>query len=191
MHIKSPNNSLAKKLHMYKIFLILMLACASVHAESDAVIPPAAEMNTDLIEKIVMRLDPEYVREGSMLAFQYADLELTIVTDENADRMRVVIPIAETAGINKDILVRIMQANFDSALDARYAIGQGILWSTFLHRLSSLSPEDLLSGIGQSINIVKTFGTSFSSGALTFGGGDSNEIHRALIDELLKRGQAI
>ena len=81
-----------------------------------------------------------------------------------------------------------MQANFDSALDARYAIGQGILWSTFLHRMSSLTVEDFLSGIGQSINIVMTFGTTFSSGEMTFGGGDSNEIHRELIDELLRKG---
>jgi hypothetical protein len=31
----------------------------------------------------------------------------------------------------------------------------------------------------------------FSGGALSFGGGDSGEIQRQLIDELLKRGQDI
>ncbi len=31
-----------------------------------------------------------------------------------------------------------MQANFDTALDARYAIAKGALWSTFIHPLSDL-----------------------------------------------------
>jgi len=180
---------------MLRLCMIFIFLCAPAYAESEPTIEELAEsqviMNTDFMEKIVARLDPDYQRSENMIGFVYADLEITIVTDENANRMRVVIPIAETTGLKEAMLIRIMQANFDSALDARYAIGQGILWSTFLHPLSTLTPEDFLSGIGQSINIVKTFGTSFSSGAMTFGGGDSNALHRELIDELLKRGQAI
>ena len=65
-----------------------------------------------------------------------------------------------------------------------------MLWSTFLHRLSTLTEVDLLSGIGQTINTADTFGTSYSSGELVFGGGDSNDIRRRqLIDELQRRGR--
>ncbi len=176
------------KIILTSLFLILGTAAC---AESESITEAPLEMNTDLMEKIVSRLDEGYQRQENFIVFNYADLDVTIVTDENANRMRVMIPVAETDGITEAMLIRIMQANFDSALDARYAIGQGILWGTFIHPMASLSPEDFLSGIGQTINIVKTFGTSFSSGAMTFGGGDSAELHRELIDELLKRGQAI
>jgi len=39
-----------------------------------------------------------------------------------------------------------MQANFDSALDARYAIAKGKLWSAFIHPLSELNEEQFFSG---------------------------------------------
>ncbi len=165
--------------------VIIVVVCCVAYAEEEV---KSAVMDMDRMESVIAKIDPDYEREGSVLVFTYSKLEVTLVADATADRMRIVIPIAETAGMNVEVLQRLMQANFDSALDARYAIGQGILWSTFLHRMSSLTVEDFLSGIGQSINIVNTFGTTFTSGELTFGGGDSNEIHRELIDELLRKG---
>jgi hypothetical protein len=85
-----------------------------------------------------------------------------------------------------------MQANFDSALDARYAIAKETLWSAYIHPLSTLSDEDFLSGLGQTVNLVDTFGSSFSSGSSTFIGGDSSGLkEKELIKELLKKGKAI
>ena len=73
---------------------------------------------------------------------------------------------------------RILQANFDTALDARYAIARNVLWSTFIHPLSSLSDKEFLSGLGQAINIVINYGKSYSSGALSFGGEEvQNLLH--------------
>ena len=52
--------------------------------------------------------------------------------------------------------------------------------------------DEFLSGIGQAVNLARTFGTTFFSGALTFGGGDSRGIiQRELIDKLIKKGQEI
>ena len=70
-------------------------------------------------------------------------------------------------------MLRIMQANFDSALDARYAIAQGKLWGTFIHPLSELSDLEFLIALGETANIVLSYGTSYSSGMFMFGGGDS------------------
>ena len=143
--------------------IIVFISCVAYAEEGDE----SAVMDMDMMESVIAKIDPDYEREGSVLVFTYSKLEVTLVTDATADRMRIVIPIAETAGMNVEVLQRLMQANFDSALDARYAIGQGILWSTFLHRMSSLTVEDFLSGIGQSINIVNTFGTTFTSVSYT------------------------
>ena len=42
------------------------------------------------------------------------------------------------------------------------------------------------------MNLAATYGTTYTSGLLTYGGGDSNEIiRRDLIDKLLKKGTEI
>ena len=46
----------------------------------------------------------------------------------------------------------------------------------------------LISGIAQTVNVAKTYGTLYSGGALQLGGGDSNDLQRDLIERLLKRG---
>jgi hypothetical protein len=80
-----------------------------------------------------------------------------------------------------------LQANFDTALDARYSVAKGVLWSLYLHPLESLSDEQFLASLGQVVNLAASFGTSYSSGGLSFGGGDSSE----LIQELLDKGLSI
>jgi hypothetical protein len=71
-------------------------------------------------------------------------------------------------------------------LDARYAVAQGQLWSTFMHRMTSLSQEDFVSALAQTVTLVKTYGTTFSSGAMSFGGGDSNAEIQKLLDRILQ-----
>ena len=51
-----------------------------------------------------------------------------MIADPRADRMRAMVPIRSADALEQDELLRLMQANFDSALDARYAVAQGRLW---------------------------------------------------------------
>ena len=82
-----------------------------------------------------------------------------------------------------------MQANFDSALDARYSIAKDIIWGAFIHPLQELKDEEFLSGVGQAVNLALTYGEAYSSGGLIFGGGDSQSLRqRELIDRLLEKG---
>ncbi|MEL7022912.1 MAG: type III secretion system chaperone [Pseudomonadota bacterium] len=165
-------------------------ACAQSDAPDAESRPDPQQMSIDRIETIIGRVDENYERNQNNIIFTFADYEILLVSDPAADRMRVMIPVNPADALDEEELLRLMQANFDSALDARYAIANGMLWSTFIHRLSSLTEEDLLSGIGQTINTADTFGTSYSSGELVFGGGDSNELRRKeLIEELKERGQ--
>ena len=114
-------------------------------------------------------------------------METLVVYDVIADRMRIVIPITEADELEPERLARLMQANFDSALDARYAIARGKLWGTFIHPLSTLTDEEFLVGLGQTANVVMSYGTSYSSGMFTFGGGDSAEIERQRLIEKLRK----
>ncbi len=153
---------------------------------------PSAEANAalDMIDKALKEIDETIEREGNTWQFQIDETQILVVTDPLAERMRIMVPIIEAETLNTEILERLMQANFDSALDARYAIANGILWGTYIHPLTGLEEGQFLSGLGQTISIVQTFGTSFSSGAVVFGGGDSQDIIDDQIEEQEKEREA-
>jgi hypothetical protein len=139
------------------------------------------------MSELVLRVDENAINDGSTWYFNIIGLDAVLVFDIEADRMRVLIPIENTGDLSKDELLRLMQANFDSALDARYAIAQGQLWGAYIHPLSTLTDEEFLLGIGQTANVVASFGSSYSSGMFVFGGGDSGEIERKrFLEELSK-----
>lgn len=142
------------------------------------------EMTPQRLGELVQRVDPEAEKMGNGYLFKVQERDLRIVYDENADRMRIITPIIPANDLPDGLLLRLLQANFDSALDSRYSIGSGLIWSSFVHRLSSLTDEDFISGIAQTAVAAETFGTSFSSGAFVFGGGDSAEINEDLLRRL-------
>jgi hypothetical protein len=105
--------------------------------------------------------------------------------------MRAMVPIASVEGLGKEDLLRLMQANFDAALDARYAVAHGRLWGVFIHPLSPLEKDQFLSGLVQVLTVAKTYGTGYTGGAAIFGGGDSNGIYQELLEKLRKKGQEL
>ncbi len=135
---------------------------------------------------IITAIDEDARLTGNGATFTIDDTMVTLVFDVNADRMRLFSQIRPSDGLSGPQLRRLMQANFDTALDARYAVAQGQLWSTFMHRLTSLTQEDFVSALVQTVTLVKTFGTTFSSGAMSFGGGDSNAEIQKLLDRILR-----
>jgi hypothetical protein len=96
-----------------------------------------------------------------------------VVTDEAADRMRIIVQIAPASQLTQEDLYRMMQANFDTALDARYAIAREVLWAAFIHPLSPLTDDAFRAGFQQAVTLAETYGTSYSSGGLRFQGGDT------------------
>lgn len=151
----------------------------------------AVDMTLDRMEAILTALDPEAERAGAAFRFTIEDVPVLIVSDPRADRMRAMVPIRSAEGLSDADLMRMMQANFDSALDARYAVAEGRVWSVFIHPLRALRPEQLISGVGQTVNAATTYGTLFSSGEMQFGRGDSRGEQRKLLDRLQDRGQDI
>ena len=141
------------------------------------------------LDALINLMDGDAVRNGNSWQLSLAERQVFIVTDATADRMRIITPIGPAADLSASLLERMLQANYDAALDARYAIAQDIVWSVFIHPLSSLTEKDFLSGAAQTVIAAQTFGTSFSSGMFVYGGGDSNNIHKELLEELQKRIQ--
>ena len=148
-------------------------------------------MTVERLTQVLTALDPEVKMSANIWELRVADTTLLVIADVQNDRMRAMVPIGDAGVLTPDELARMMQANFDTALDGRYAIAKGLVWAAFIHPLGSLEKDELISGIGQVINLSKSYGTLYSGGALSYGGGDSGALQRALIDELLKRGEDI
>lgn len=141
--------------------------------------------------EIIRAIDPAAQPAGNAIQFTIEDIPIIVIADPVADRMRAMVPIRSADGLDTSELMRLMQANFDSALDARYAVAQGRLWGVFIHPLSSLEKDQLLSAFVQTINVARTYGQSYSGGATVFGGGDSNGIYQELLKELQELGEEI
>lgn len=90
------------------------------------------------------------------------------LTDEKHNRMRFISPIRETSEMDANELTRCLEANFHTALDIKYAISDGVLWSTFIHPLAELSEPQARDALEQVYSGVLTYGSSYSSSNLSF-----------------------
>lgn len=173
-------------------FAAVLLAAAHAFAQ-ESQDTPAVEpaMTLERLGEIIAVLDPDAEASGNAFRLTISDVPVTIITDPGSDRMRALVPIRSVEGMPADEILRVMQANFDTALDARYAIAQGRLWAVFIHPLAALERDQFISGMGQTVNLALTYGSLYTGGALSFGGGDSVPLQRQLIDDLLDKGQDI
>ncbi|MEM7488724.1 MAG: hypothetical protein AAF390_06320 [Pseudomonadota bacterium] len=176
-------------LAMMAIFAVTDLAQAQDAAPAPEAAP--ADMDLDRMETVLTALDPAIERAGPAFRLTVEDVPLLVVTDPIADRMRAMVPIRSAEGLTEAELMRMMQANFDSVLDARYAVAEGRLWAVFIHPLSPLRDDQLISGVGQVVNTALSYGTLYSSGAGQFGRGDSRGEQQKLLERLQERGRDI
>ena len=150
---------------------------------------PAPDMTVARLGQIAGALDPGAVQHGHGWRLRIGGQVTLLTADAAAGRLRAMMPIARADDMDAAALRRMMQANFDSALDGRYAIARGLVWSVFVHPLQGLDKDHLIGGLAQAATLARTHGTFYSGGGEQFGGGDSPELQRELLNELLKRGE--
>ena len=153
--------------------VLCLIVIGPLVARKERVVRGVEPMDNDrlgrLLEERIVNLNGQ---PGSWNA-SVDDSTIIILTDERANRMRIMMPVMELEDQGQqELLVRLLEANFDSALDAKYALRDGVVWSVFLHPLSTLTEADLDSGLAQVRRLRATTGTSFSSSDLHFRGGD-------------------
>lgn len=171
---------------------LVSMATFAIAQDTPAPAPaPEPNMTMARMAQIIRAIDPDAMPSGNMIELTIDDIPVIVIADPVANRMRAMVPIRSAEGLTGDELMRLMQANFDTALDARYAVARGRLWGVFIHPLGPLEKDQLISALIQTVNVARTYGQAFSGGAQVFGGGDSNGIYRDLFDELQKRGQEL
>jgi len=106
--------------------------------------------------------------KNTLISFHYKKVPLYCIYDSKADRMRIISPIAPIDKVPHQMLAMALKANYHTVLDARYAIGDDILYSAFIHPLSPLTLKELESAIRQVAMAAMTFGGTYTSGELVF-----------------------
>lgn len=91
-----------------------------------------------------------------------------VFSDDEHDRMRIMAPVGVVEELDSDLLHILLQANYDRALDARYAMRGNELWSVVVHPLATLATDDLPSLFDQVVTLVKNTGSTFASTELVF-----------------------
>lgn len=125
----------------------------------------------EIFQKQVQRVEG---LPGSWQLF-HDDRILLVLTDEAHNRMRIFSPIVEEKDIEKEHLVQMLEANFHTALDAKYSLYEGFVVSVFTHPLKELTEEQLIDAMNQVNNLAITFGTTYSSTDIIFGSGEDKK----------------
>lgn len=153
---------------------------------ASALTPLPGAMTLAGLFELVKKIDPAAKVTGNSAQFTLRGSELMLVGDEKAGRMRIMLPIARADAVPAEVLQRMLQANFDAVLDSRYAIAHGIIWSVFIHPLPPMDEAQFANAVSQVYVAAATYGGEYTSGVLVYGGGDSNDEHRKLLEELKK-----
>ncbi len=96
------------------------------------------------------------------------EVPIYVFSDDQNDRMRLMAPIGELRELDPSILQVLLQANYDRALDAKYALRGLEVWAVSVHPLATLAPDDFASFLEQVVKLVKNTGTTYASSDLVF-----------------------
>lgn len=133
-------------------------------------------MNGETLENVIREFSENEISvKGNVIEFEYRKMLLYCIYDEAHNRMRIISPIKNYSDVGEAEKDRMFASNFHSALDARYAESNGVLYSAYIHPLSPLTQTDVLSAIYQVASLHLSYGTEYSSGLLSFGGSKEED----------------
>lgn len=128
----------------------------------------AADMTQQRMENIIISMSDSSEGGNGYLPFVYQDVQMALISDTSHDRMRIIAPIIQYNQLDTEHIDAMMVSNFHLALDARYAVSEGILYAAYIHPLSSLNKRQLRSAVRQVASLSISFGSEYSSGELTY-----------------------
>ena len=161
-------------MRVHVVFTVgLLLLAASVNAEEEqSVDADTSPTNNAAMDRFIRATSDEVEGGDGQWMLTVGDRPVMVLTDELANRMRIMTPVADADSLDQRDLIVLMEANFDKALDARYALWQGTLWSVFIHPLGELSADRFDAGLLQTVTLADNYGTTYTSTDRTFGPGD-------------------
>lgn len=128
----------------------------------------AQNMTNESLEKILYVLSDSIQGKTGQWQFTIHNRVFICITDEYHNRMRIITPIIEQDKLAYSELIRVLDANFHTVLDVKYALSDKILWSVFIHPLKELSKNQVISAVEQVYAAAATYGTTYTSTNLVF-----------------------
>lgn len=144
------------------------------------------DMNNEKLQDIYTSVSDSI--NGNLGGWQFfvKEVPMISITDTNHNRMRIISPIADSNSLNEDLIKAALVANFHTALDVKYAVSDGVLWSVFIHPLKELSEHQVKDAVSQVYHANINFGTTFSSTSLSFPGNLNKEVEEEPKEEEIK-----
>ena len=128
----------------------------------------AQEMDNETIEKVIYMVADSVKGTTGNWQFILNDRLLICITDATNNRMRIMTPIIEQKKLAYTDMLKLMESNFHTALDVKYAIANDLLWSVFIHPLKELNRKQVVDAIQQVYTAAHTYGTTYNSTGLNF-----------------------
>ena len=160
------------------LFLVLLIPFLS----------QAQGMDNAQLKTIIQSSADEVQGQDGQWQFKINNRILICVTDVNHNRMRIITPIVEVEKLSPEEILSALAANFHTALDVKYAISDGVMWSAFIHPFKELSKDQTRDAIEQVYSAAETFGTSYSSTNLVFPSSQDGDNDKEPKTKPLKQG---
>lgn len=157
-------------LHLKTVYFYFMKKVLTFCTMTVAILVSGQETTFDDLKLILAREATVDKEEENVVHYSVDQLPVYLIVDEDANRMRLMSPVVETKDLSEEDLNKLMESNFDRALDAKYAISEGILWSVYAHPLRELYKDQIIDAFNQVRNLVYNYGTSYASTTMLFGG---------------------
>jgi len=126
-------------------------------------------MTLERMDAVIREHGAQVLRRDGIWEFDFFGVRMACVTDAKHNRMRLISPVIELNKVTPEQHLKLLEANFHTALDARYGASEGILYALFLHPLGSLGDDQLRSALLQVAALARSFGGDYSSGTLRYG----------------------
>lgn len=150
---------------LIQLFSALLLSILSIFTLT------GQDMTVEEMGKYILEEAQNRTGEHGAWQFIYGERMLLVMTDSSANRMRIFSPVIEESKLEEGQLEKMLEANFHSALDAKYSIYEGFVISVYTHPLKELHKDQFIDAMRQVVILADTFGTTYQSTGLIFGGG--------------------
>lgn len=132
--------------------------------------PKRLNMTNFHLAKLLDEISPDVSGHIGRWQFHLRGRDMLVVTDDNHDRMRIMAPVTSQTNLDAEETTFLLEANYDRALDAKYALSKGVLWSVFMHPLADLTDALFKDAVEQVATLADNFGGTYASSNLFFTG---------------------
>ena len=123
---------------MKKLFSSKSKSASDSRSADSATSKSANPMTNDRLDGLIRQTSKTVKGEAGYWQIKIGGRDVLVITDARHNRMRIMSPVAAQDQLDKAELIRLLEANFGSALDSKYALRDQTLWSVFTLRSPSL-----------------------------------------------------